>query len=134
MSHHNYVKRVIKKISWYTNNTKTKDRSQQKLVNYYCYHSLKEQKETLSYNSVIFYNIILFYNFPGTFSCFYENKKNETKARKIGPTVSFIIFSDFCMFYQISFHHKGNDVRLLLINMVSSSCLTSCQTTSDLES
>ena len=70
-------------MSWYTNNTKTKDRSQQKLVNYYCYHSPKEQKETLSYNSVIFCNLILFYNFSGTFSCFYENKKMKQKQEKL---------------------------------------------------
>ena len=38
-----------------------------------------------------------------------------------------IIFWDFLMFYQISFHHKWNDARLLLINMVHTSCLRSYQ-------
>ena len=33
-------------------------------------------------------------------------------------TISFIIFWDFSMFYQISFHDKWNDVRLLLRSMV----------------
>ena len=33
------------------------------------------------------------------------------------------------MFYQISFHHKRNDARLLLINMVCTTCRTSCRAT-----
>ena len=44
------------------------------------------------------------------------------------PTVMFIIFWDFPMFYTFSFHHKWNDGQLLLIKRVSMSCLTSCQT------
>ena len=39
-------------------------------------------------------------------------------------TISFIIFWDFLIFYKFSFHHKKNDVRLLLINMVYTSCRT----------
>ena len=45
------------------------------------------------------------------------------------PTTTFIIFWDFLVFYQISFHHKWNDARLLLMNIVYMSCLTSCWTT-----
>ena len=44
-------------------------------------------------------------------------------------TITFIIFWDFLIFYQIFFHHKWNDVRLLLMNMVYMSSLTSCWTT-----
>ena len=40
-------------------------------------------------------------------------------------TTIFIIFSDF--FTKFSFHRKWNDVQLLLINMVYTSCLTRCQ-------
>ena len=46
------------------------------------------------------------------------------------PTISFLIFWDLkrC-FANFSFHDKWNDVRLLLINMVYTSSLTSCRTT-----
>ena len=40
------------------------------------------------------------------------------------PTIILIIFWDFLMFY-----HKWNDARLLFINMVYTSCLTSWRTT-----
>ena len=43
------------------------------------------------------------------------------------PTIMFIIFWDFSMFYTFSFHQKWNDGWLLLIKMVYMSCLTSCQ-------
>ena len=38
------------------------------------------------------------------------------------------------MFGEISFHQKWNDGRLLLINILSPSCLTSFRTTLDLGS
>ena len=41
----------------------------------------------------------------------------------------FIIFWEFLRFYQIFVHHKWNDARLLLTNMVYTSSLTSCRTT-----
>ena len=49
----------------------------------------------------------------------------------IGPiaTTTFIVFWDFLMFYQIFLLPQWNDARLLLINMVNTSCLTSCRTT-----
>ena len=44
-------------------------------------------------------------------------------------TITFIISWDFLMFYQIFFHHKRNEAWLLLINMIYTSCLTSCRMT-----
>ena len=38
-------------------------------------------------------------------------------------------FETFRCFTKLSIHHKWNDVRFLLINMVCTSCLTSCWTT-----
>ena len=52
----------------------------------------------------------------------------DKKQKKIFQTTTFIIFWDFHLL-RFSFHHKWNDAQLLLINMVYTSCLTSCQTT-----
>ena len=41
-------------------------------------------------------------------------------------------FENCRCFTKLFFHHKWNDGRLLVINMVYTSCLTSCQTTEDL--
>ena len=52
--------------------------------------------------------------------------KNRSQRYDINrPTIIFIIFWCFAKF---SFYHKWKDARLLLINMVCTSCLTSCQT------
>ena len=61
-------------------------------------------------------------------------KKNINTNRKFcRQSVSKHFVLSWC-FSKVSFQHKWNDVRLLLINMVYRSCLTSCQTTWDLES
>ena len=46
---------------------------------------------------------------------------------RVRSTITFILISDFLMFYQLqsSFHHKWNVVQLLPINMVYMSCHTS---------
>ena len=46
----------------------------------------------------------------------------------IRSTISFIIFWDFSMFYQIFLSPQVKRWRLLLINVVYTSCLTSCRT------
>ena len=51
---------------------------------------------------------------------------------KILKTIMVIIFWDFWCFTKFSFHHKWNEARLLVINMVYTSYLTSFQTTWDL--
>ena len=61
-------------------------------------------------------------------------KKNINTNRKFcRQSVSKHFVLSWC-FSKVSLQHKWNDVRLLLINMVYRSCLTSCQTTWDLES
>ena len=56
--------------------------------------------------------------------------KNIKKNPKILQTISILrYFETFWCFTKFSFHHKRNDVRLLLKNMVYTSCLTSCRTT-----
>ena len=51
------------------------------------------------------------------------------KLYEDASTTTFIKIWDLLMFNKFSFHHKWNEVQLLLINMVYTSCLTSCQTT-----
>ena len=58
----------------------------------------------------------------------------EAKVQIILPffcvaTIIFIIFWDFWCFIKFSFHHKCNEAQLLMINVVHTSCFTSCQTT-----
>ena len=61
-------------------------------------------------------------------------KKNINSNRKFcRQSVSKHFVLSWC-FSKVSLQHKWNDMRLLLINMVYRSCLTSCQTTWDLES
>ena len=47
-------------------------------------------------------------------------------AAGAGATNMGIIFGTFLNFTTFSFHHKWNKARLLAINMVYKSCLTSC--------
>ena len=44
-------------------------------------------------------------------------------------TILVIIFWDILMFTKFFFHHKWNELWLLVINMVYTNCLTSCRTT-----
>ena len=62
-----------------------------------------------------------------------EKSKMVSFASSVAPasrsTISFKIFWDFSMFTKFSFHYKWTEVRLLLINMVYTNCLTSYWTT-----
>ena len=64
---------------------------------------------------------------------FWANLVQNIKIVKLSwnliPTVIFIIFLDFLCFTKFFFHLKWNHAQLLRINMVYTSCLTSCQTT-----
>ena len=68
------------------------------------------------------------------FKFFTENSLISQNQSGFNPeefctTITFIIFWDILMFYQISFHHKWNVAGLLLTNKVYTSGLMSCQTT-----
>ena len=58
----------------------------------------------------------------------------RNKNCHLWSTILVIIFWDFFMFYKFSFNHKWIELWLLVINIVYTSCLTSCQTTEDLVS
>ena len=49
-------------------------------------------------------------------------------SKSIELTIIFIIFETLWCFIKYSCHHKWHDAWLLLINMVYTSCLTSCRT------
>ena len=70
-------------------------------------------------------------SFYGIFMAYlsYEEVMSVRIYAQYAPTIIFIIFLDFLMFYQVFFHHKWNDAELLLINMVPTICLMSSRTT-----
>ena len=55
----------------------------------------------------------------------------RTLMVKCGLTLSWVFYRTFWYFAKFSFHHKSKEAWLLIINMVYTSCLTSCQTPPD---
>ena len=56
-----------------------------------------------------------------------QREKNNCSCKALCVTIMVIIFWNFLLFYQISFHHKWGDGQLLVINMVFAACLAGCR-------